>query len=221
MKNKFFLLIIVVAFLGALVFGLVSRTSYTNLTEEENYLDHMKVAEIPENICISTCESLQQTLPNAPVILRVSPVDDLEHHFGVSQQKVVIKQVFAGSNIDVGDEIFITSYRWRVIINERINALERGFVNILKNNSDYLIFLSNYAGLVSDDVPVYYLYGESYISPIFCYDDIPNVIVTPLGESTYVPYKQVMSNEFFATTEASLKVWCDLKQRMLIDYPIQ
>lgn len=221
MKNKFFLLIIVVAFLGALVFGLVSRTSYTNLTEEENYLDHMKVAEIPENICVSTCESLQQTLPNAPVILRVTPVDDLEHHFGVSQQKVVIKQVFAGGNIDIGDEIFVTSYRWRVIINERINALERGFVNILQNNSDYLVFLSNYAGLVSDDVPVYYLYGESYISPIFCYDDIPNVIVNPLGESTYVPYKQVMNNEFFATTETSLKVWYNLKQEILNAFPIQ
>jgi len=221
MKNKFFLSIIVVAFLGALVFGLVYRTSYTNLTEEENYLDHMKVAEIPENICISTCESLQQTLPNAPIILRVTPVNDLEHHFGVSQQKVAIKQVFAGSNLNVGDEIFITSYRWRVIINERINTLERGFINILKDNSDYLVFLSDYSGLISDDVPVYYLYGESYISPVFCYDDIPNVIVTPLGESTYVPYKQVMNNEFFATTEESLKIWHDLKQGMLNTYPAQ
>lgn len=221
MKSKFYLSFIIVLYLGAAVLGVAFRASYTNLTEEENYLDKMQVAEIPENLSISTCENLLQELPSAPVILQVSQANEIEHHFGVSQQKVTVKQVFAGNDLTVGDEIYITSYRWRVIINERNHAIERGFVNVLKDNTDYLVFLSNDSGLACNDVPVYYLFGESYISPVFCYDNMTNVIVSPLGESTYVPYSQVRNNEFFTTSEKSLEVWYNLKQEMLKAYPLQ
>ena len=55
--------------------------------------------------------------------------------------------------------------------------------------------------------------------PMFCYDDIPNVIVTPDGVSTYVPYSEVSSNEFFVTTQVGLDAMLELKESLLKSYP--
>lgn len=218
MKNKIFYTIIAVFFFGALTFGVYFRFSYTNVTAEENYLDKLQVGEIPEELCIKTCNSLAGQLPSTPIILRVSPVSEIEHQFGRSLQKVVVKQVFAGKELSVGEEIYITSIKWSVIIRDDGWSIERGFVNIMRDGSDYLVFLLNYSGMENEGAPVYFLNVEEFIAPVFCYDDIPNIIITPSGEDTYVPYVQVSDNEFFTTSQTALDAWCALKQEMLKTY---
>ena len=99
MKNKVFLIIVASLLGAAAVFGLIFRFSYTNITAEENYLDKLQVGEIPEGICLVDCELLHQSLPEAPLILRVTPVAELEQHFGRSIQKAVVRQTFVSEDV--------------------------------------------------------------------------------------------------------------------------
>lgn len=222
MKMKRFAAIMAGLFVIAAVFGAIFRFSYTNVSQGEGYPDQLHVGLIPEAICVHTCQEMEGTLPSAPVILRVTPVSEIEYLFSLGQQRVAVQQIFAGDTLASGDEIYLTFHRWSVSTDNAIPTLERGFINFLKVGSDYLVFAQAYDGLLYEDTPVYRLYGETTITPVFCYEDIPNHIV-PISEnsSTYVPYSQVSSNEFFTVSETGLQSWLQLKTAMLQAYPLR
>lgn len=219
MKNKIFYAIVGGLFAAALAFGVFFRFSYTNVTAEENYLDKLQVGVLPEDLCINSCQSMAQRLPGTPNILRVSPVDEIENQFGRSCQRVVVRQVFAGNEVSEGEEIYITCDRWSVFIREDGWAIERGYVNILREDSDYLVFLLTNSGVENRGLPVYFLNMDEFIAPVFCYEDIPSIAVTPTGRDLYVDYSQVKNSEFFAMSQTGLDAWCALKQKMIESYP--
>lgn len=63
------------------------------------------------------------------------------------------------------------------------------------------------------------LYDESYIVPVFCYENLENQIVETSKENTYVSYKQVKDNEFFSCSTEGLIVWNQLKKEMVDKFP--
>ena len=89
-----------------------------------------------------------------------------------------------------------------------------------KEGEEYLVFISRQLERTNEVLPVYELYDDSQIAPVFCYESQPNVIVTPEGETSYVSYQKVRNNEFFAETEEVLSTWNKLKSEMLAAYPI-
>lgn len=89
----------------------------------------------------------------------------------------------------------------------------------MKEGKEYLVFVTEKVRTDSETLPVYRLYSNSMITPVFCYEDMENVII-PVGEGpTYVPYSQVKDNEFFSADEEGLEAWNSLKQKMLAAYP--
>ena len=109
----------------------------------------------------------------------------------------------------------------RAIIRKDGWSTERNFVNVMREGSDYLVFLRDYDKIRWDDCTVYYLDENRVIAPVFCYDDIPNIVIPKSGSDTYVPYSEVRDNEFFAASQAGLDAWLSLKQEMLAAYPRQ
>ena len=53
------------------------------------------------------------------------------------------------------------------------------------------------------------------IAPIFCYEDIDNVIVPKERDDHAVPYKLVKDNELFVETEELEKEYYDFKHRII------
>ena len=203
------------------LFGIVKRQSYTDLTKEENYLQQFDVAELSENLAIKGCNELAKILPDSPIILRVSTVAEVEHLFGASRQKVCIQEIFAGSDlVDEGQEIYITFNRWLLILDEERTSIQRGFTNVMKVGYDYLVFISEKVETLYETIPVYSLVDVTYIAPMFCYEEQFNVIAPTRGISTYVPYSQVMDNEFFAESEEALNAWIKLKKDMISYYHV-
>ncbi|MCX4372153.1 MAG: hypothetical protein OSJ58_10050 [Dysosmobacter sp.] len=205
---------------GAAIFGAVMRQSYTNICAGENYMDTLKVAEIPSELCVEDCYRLSDVLSTVPLIIRATPVDGIENLFGVSRQKVIITEVYKGDMLSTGEEVFITSQHWQIIIRPSLHAIERGFVNILQPDKEYLLFLSSRVDQLPEEYPVYQLYDEALIAPVFCYDNFENRIAVPTDMTTYVSYYDVKDNEFFATSDVGLKAWDALKQEMIKRYPI-
>lgn len=216
---KIYCCVITVALIAAAVWGILAKGTYTDVTSEENYLDEFMVAEMSEASCAIACEDMYSTLNDSPIIIQVTEAGEIEHLFNQSQQPVIVSKVFRGEGINEGDEIYLTSDRWSIILNDSLRSLERGFVNVLKEGATYLAFISTKVA-ESNDKPVYMLSEVENVAPVFCYEDSQNVIISVPLDNTYVPYKEVQNNEFFVTSQESLDMILALKAEFIQKYPM-
>lgn len=216
---KLYCCVIAFAVIAAAAWGISAKGTYTDVTSEDNYLDEFMVAEMSEASCAIACEDMYSTLDDSPIIIQVTDAGEIEHLFNQSQQPVTVSKVFKGSGINEGDEIYLTSDRWRIIYNDSLHSIERGFVNILKEGMSYLVFISAKVA-ESNDKPVYMLSDVENVAPVFCYEDVQNVIIPVPLENTYVPYKEVQNNEFFVTSQESLDMILALKNEFVQKYPM-
>ncbi len=219
MKRHLLLYLTMCAILAAAIYGHSKRKTYTDLSGAADYLDQLQVAELPEQFAVGSCEELSKVLPDSPIILRVAAVGDIEHLFMASRQLVSVKEVYAGSGMLAGQDIYLISNHWRLSLDHNPDSIERGFVNIMKIGAEYLVFIVRRVEGLCEPVPIYELYDDSFIAPIFCYEELDNEIIKTEGQTTYVPYYMVKNNEFFAETEQGLRAWEKLKSEMLARYP--
>lgn len=202
----------------SLCFGMYKRLSYTDISRGDSYLEHIYVAEMPETYALSECEKLADTLPQAPLIARVTAVKGVEHLSRTSRQLVRVKAVYCGTVLQEGEEIYITYRNWSLSLYGDPYSMERGFVNILNTGEDYLVFMDKQVDGLGEKTPIYELYGENSIAPVFSYEEHENTIVETGMEHTYVLYSQVRENEFFAETPAALDAMEALKEQMITRY---
>lgn len=210
---------IAVAVIAAAAWGISAKASYTDWSGEENYLDSFDVAEMLETTCVRACESMRENLDASPVIAQVTCTRDVEHLFYVSRQPVTVSKVFKGEALSEGDEIYLTSSSWRLLVVNSFRAIERGYVNIMKPGGGISGVYHGASGR-SNDVPVYSLNSVSIVAPVFCYEDSQNVILPVPSGNTYVPYKEVQGNEFFVTSQESLDMILALKDEFIQKYPM-
>ena len=222
MRRKGLVFLTVCIYLAAMAFGIVKRQTYTDLAKQENYLDQVVVAELPEGLANTSCEKMSQILPDSALILRVEATGEIEHLFLVDRQRAVIRQVYAGDGLEEGEEICLFSGRWQLIADEEEQSIQRGFVNIMEVGTEYLVFAESVGEDWKTDISLVKVNAgddEFVIAPVFCYEERQNVITPISGGTTYVPYKDVKDNEFFAASEEALQVMLELKNRMLSLYP--
>ena len=217
MKLRYHLAIVVALCLTFGALGLSKRQSYTNVTADPSFLKDFYVAEIPSALAIEDCQKLKEDLPTAPIILKVSTVNPLEILFGGRQQKVSIEHVYSGDGLENGQEIYITADHWKVYPSDK--TIDAGFVNVMKEGADYLVFLSDCIGTSKDYTDVYRLQSGRYINPVFRYSSGENIIFPVSEESTYVPYTEVSNNEFFSVESDGMQAFLSLKQEMIELFP--
>lgn len=219
MKYKGLYIFTIVVIIIAAAWGISKRQSYTNVISNDDFMEQMVVAELPEELASNICNEMEDVLVGAPVILRVKPMKDMEYFFMSGIQSVLVMEVYKGNEIQVGQELYLNFPRWSIVLTEKYDTVQCGFVNVMKENKEYLVFLNNpYEGLNGEKV--YPFIVDSYVVPMFCYMDSENVVV-PIdeGSSTYVPYSLVKENEFFVTSENALQALLKLKRHLLDKYP--
>ena len=221
MKRTLFFLGVLLVTVGFGVFGRMFYQSHTDVTSEPGYLDNFSVAEMTEDVSEISGVEMKQSLPEAPVILRVTALAEPEPEFNLYLYPFRIEQVYKGENLEVGDEIRVGRFsRGLIVEREGGRYLEAGFVNVPKQGKEYLVFLSDYIVKDGSRLVGFFQEGESIAPlPMFCYEDIPNTQVEVTGFSTYVSYRDVKDSEFFGTTPKSAAYWEQLKAEMLQKYP--
>lgn len=219
MRQKLLLLSTVCVFLAAMAFGIVKKQAYTDLVKQEDYLEQLQVAELPETLAEFACANMRQSLPESAIILRVEVTGEIEHLFQADRQKAVIRQVYAGNGLETGEEIYIFSRHWQLVLDGNPDSVERGFVNIMETGTEYLVFAEAVMEDWETDIPLIKLCDNFIIAPAFCYEERRNVIMPILGDLTYVSYKDVKDNEFFVASEEALQKVEELKKQMLALYP--
>ena len=228
MKAKWFLLPMAALTVAAAVYGGYIRTTLTDYTEEGNWEEY-QVAPMPEAAGMEKVRTMRECLPSAPYILRVEVLGDLELTNGTGQQKVKVAQVYAGEDLEVGQEFYLYSYAWWVSLSENYKSLERAYVNVLEVGREYLVFVNGEIDALNSSIPVYRCMEGvmlpdggwmDFMSPVFCYDNIENVPVEYTGKwETGVTYTQGRDNEFFGATEKLIESWEQMKEEFLQMYP--
>lgn len=221
LRYCFYFTLLVLA--GITCFGISKRKTYTDVSRDGAYLESIYVAQIPEDVCISECEFLAKELPGVSEIVRATALADVEHLAGTSRQLVRVQDVYQGTALEEGQEIYVTFYRWSLSLFDEPFSVERSFVNIMETGEEYLLFLEGQADALGGKVPVYRLYGgdgEGIIAPMFAYREHENRIAADMVTgSTYVRYEEVRENEFFAVTQPAMDALMELKRKMMERYP--
>ena len=218
MKFKWGLCFILLIVIVVTAFGMYEKKTYTDIAEDKSYLDEIYVAQLPENICLDEAENLSKSLPQVPVILRVSVLGDVEHIGGTSRQLVKVEEVYKGTDLKVEQEIYITCRRWSLSLYSEPYSIERGFVNIMEVGEEYLAFIENQVDGLGEKIPIYQIYVENAFTPIFSYREHENNVCETGSGSTYVKYNQVRENEFFAATQRGMDALVGLKKEMVEKY---
>ncbi|MBM6896481.1 hypothetical protein H9X86_03735 [Pseudoflavonifractor capillosus] len=229
MKMRWVLLPMAALTVAAVLYGGYTRTTLTDYTSGENWKDNFTIASLHSGKGVERCEVMREYLPLAPNILRVEVLGDLEVLPGEAQQKVKVKQVYAGEDLQVGQEFYLYERGWSISFVEPY-SIERGFVNVMDVGREYLVFVSKEIDTLDSSLPVYQScsgvesstgeWVRFSLSPVFCYDHIDNAVAIPSGiGGTALPYAQVKDNEFFGTTPEVVEAWEQLKAEMLQKYP--
>ena len=206
---------------GMVTTGIFARTSFAGDYVKMKDVGEFSVAEWSDTICNGVEEQMLERLPEADVILRVKASGKSQISRQFVRQKVTVVQIFKGDSLKKGDKIRVMWESSMAVLPEKY--LNMGFVNFMKEDHEYLIFLNEReesAGIMDADVWTLAL-PELFIAPVFDYDtDVSNVRIpiTDL-ESRYVSYEQVKENEFFVEDEASLERLLELKDTLLLMYP--
>lgn len=206
----------------AVCFGIYERGTYTDISADDSYLEEIYVAQIPEDVGLSCCEKLSKNLPLAPIIIKVTAAGEVEHFASASRQLVKVQDIYSGTELKTGQELYVTFNRWSLKLNWEPYSIEKGFVNIMESGKEYLLFIDKQADGLGEQIPVYKLYGESIdsvIAPVFSYESHENKIGELCGDgSTYTLYNQVRENEFFAVSQKTIDAFLELKEEMLKKY---
>lgn len=220
MRTRIAAIIIVGIFCASGIFGMIKKTTYTDITAQDNYPELLQTAVLPEDAAVSCCKEMPEMLAEVPVVVKVKVTGKLEQLFGNTRQKIRVEKVFKGSGIQEGSEVYLFSREWNVSLLQEPRSIECGFVNIMDVGEEYLIFLSGREVNSKENIPMYEIYWETIINPVFGYKDKDEkpVKYDAGNEHTYVPYSELKGNKFFCDSENGYKAWRELKEKLLLEY---
>lgn len=221
MKYKIYAVITIAICVFCAFVGVKVKSTYTNITQNPNFIMNMKVAELPEELAKDVTNDMKERLTDSDFIIRVRATGEERYIFHAFMQKAEVLQIYQSEDNGPKENqyIYVTKAGWRCYFDEM--SVEYGFVNKMQEGKEYLIFLDHKEDSSLDKDVEYDVYdlGEYIIDPIFCYDEIQNKTVPTYGESTYVNYKDVCDNEFFVCTDEGMEYVLELKREMIEKYP--
>ena len=153
MKAKWMLLPLAVLTVGAAIYGGYTRMTLTDYTSGDNWKDNFVVAALHSGIGVERCEDMKEYLPLVPCILRVEVLGDLEILPGEAQQKVKVKQVYEGDDLEVGQVLNLSYRGWSISFVEPY-SIQRKFVNIMDVGREYLVFIDGEIDTLDSQFPV-------------------------------------------------------------------
>lgn len=220
-RVKIVAIITSVLFIGAALTGIVFRSSYTDMAQDEDILDKIEITLMSDKLMDSlNLEGIAQIAEEeAQYILRVKADGNLEYKFRQAHQKAQVEEVYRGEGVEAGDEITLLS-AWTMFFPELggesykvTGGLERvsmnmGFVNRMVSGEEYIVYISEKVTSLDETEQVYQVFQTS-IAPIFACRDIENVI--PEGNFSY---SDIKNNEFLVQTEKALEKMTAMKKRL-------
>ncbi len=210
------ILVLLLTLMG-LILGIYSKSTYTNIMEEEDILDSFETAELAGDWLSAN----EEILADQEYAIKCRVISGPTYSFRTFTYKVEVLEVFKGSDLNVGDEINIWRGSWSVRASEK--RIDLGYINTLSTEKEYMVFLSERLDIPEEKYGVVYaMSGDIIGAPIFCYDDDFERVCAPLSTEedygSYVSYSLIKNNEFFASNETIMQSAYEYKYRVMSTY---
>lgn len=223
MKTKIFLIITGVISLCVMIVGLIFKSSHKDFNQQDNALDNFVVGIMDDELADVQISKMYAELDNCNIIIAAECIEEPFFRFGCITEKVVVRNVFKGENIEAGEEINIGRssscifMEEEMLINE-MPTINMGFVRAMQPGKTYLIFLAEEKDMEGKE-RLYIQPARFFISPIFCYEETESM---PYGsidsKGNYNEYKIVKESEFFLASEESIEKIYELKTKLITQY---
>lgn len=202
-------------FVLSAIIGLIGSRSYTNLLKDENNINKFSVAPMKEGMMDLPEEEYLEVLNKSPIVLRVMTEGSRKYINGGIRQPVKVLQVYKGNNDIIADKIELLTTR--TFFDFRQMTFNTGFVNLMKQGMEYLVFCDEKIASPFEGDAKLYRVSDMVINPIFSYIDVKNVISK--NTDRYVSYPYFSTSEFFAQDENTLNKFMNLKRTLFLQYP--
>ena len=222
MKTRHYFLIIICFLFVTCAGGIYFRTTLSPL-DWDSVKECARVGILQDEIAVDTIENMATSLENQNVILAVECLEEPHILYKNIIQKVRVKKCFQGT-VEEGAEIHILQVNNIYLSDDngmiksgQIQDINMSFTNVFSVGKTYLVFLDEEI----ENYPVAHTYckGDDYLmKPFFCYEELT---CSPEDSSFGgVKYERVAQNEFFLE-EQGLGAMLELKQQLLLSYPLQ
>lgn len=223
MKTKIVVIITGVISLCVMIVGLIFKSSYKDFNQQDNALDNFVVGIMTDELADVQIAKMYSELDNCNVIIAAECIEEPFFRFGCITEKVVIRDIFKGDNLEVGEEINIgrssSCIFWEeeMLVNE-MPTINMGFVRAMQPGKTYLIFLADEKDMEGKE-RLYIQPARFLISPIFCYEETDSVPYESIdSKGNYNEYKIAKDSEFFLSSEKSIEKIYELKKTLLSKY---
>lgn len=205
--------------------GLSVKRTYLDFNQQKRPLDQFMIGLLSEDLVDVELNVMKQEMPleKSNYILAVVCEGSTIFRYDNLSQCVKVKKVLQGEGINVGDEIEISRSGSCIYLDEDIvldnegMAVNLNFVNEMKVDKTYLVFLKNKV----KDTDIYVDSDEYFLAPCFCYDNISNIPVTSISkEGDFARYAEVSQNEFFCTSQSAIQKLVEYKETLLEKYSL-
>ncbi|MBQ4000773.1 MAG: hypothetical protein II601_00185 [Lachnospiraceae bacterium] len=238
MKFRIAIIVFSALFLGAAVFGLTHRLSYTDLNKDASWVGEAVVRSYDDETLMEILDKWWNGIPEdkehdipamaglfeAPEVAAVRCEEAAVFRYRTVTQKVRVQKVFRGERITEGEELELVE--GSVYRNDEYQLEAAGLfsigggVNFMIPGKTYLVFLDRDENAAHNDKTWGFFRG--WIHPQFCYDEIRTTPVTPISPgSIWSRYQDCRENEFFLTSAEAVSRMADFKRDVLLKYPLE
>ncbi|MCM1237436.1 MAG: hypothetical protein NC489_45805 [Ruminococcus flavefaciens] len=211
-----FLVLIVVCF----SIGLITKHSHKNIKDD---IDDFYIGLIDETLVenqINFMKNSEYSLDKSKYILLVTCQSKIEFYFSCGSQKVSVESVIKGdTSLSKGDVIDILTLNATFIPDYvQFGSLNFGFLNQLKPNNQYIIFLDECVSL--DNKDTIFLYNIDYLmKPYFSVDEInASPIESELSDGYFAKYGNINNNDVFMMSSDSINKWNEFRKEVIDTY---
>lgn len=219
MKKRLIIVIpTVLAICAAVAAGIIFRNNHRRIVSgnEDNLLGDTCVTQLNDDYFFTELDLFKSYRNNSEYILKIRCNKNTQLRYQACLESGEVLKVFkSNGDIAEGDEISFNRESYHLFTAEgevvEKDTANVGFVNFMKQDREYLVFLKEKIESELYDFPIYVLDGF-IIAPVFCYEDFDNVIIE---EDSQVKYSLVKDNEVFVQNEELEKMFYDFKHRIL------
>lgn len=215
-KINCYIFLVIIAI--GLTIGLILKHSHKNIKDD---IEDFYIGLIDKNLVHTEINMMKQSLHNSNYILLVTCKDDIEFDFSFGSQKVRVDSIIKGNDIiSEGDIIDIINITLISIpeIDQPMKSFNINFVNKLKTDSHYIVFLDECIKL-NNKRTVFTYNNDYFMSPYFSVNEInASPLKSELSEGYFCKYGNVKNQDVFMLSSESIQQWEQFRKEIIETY---
>lgn len=226
-QKRILIVFFAVILIATVLFGIITRISLGQSCYDETKYTSATLSKNGDYGAIMNAGEVIDYLEEAPYILVVNHINS-EEKFECTKSTVRVNQILRGDNINKGDEIILYEYNnfsTYQMQGETLHYINRNPVNLMNDNDDYLVFLSelnlNDAYKKYNPMREFSQFGELEMISVFNISKTNQDFYNDENNAFSLSYSDVREQEFVCFSQESLDTLNSIKNTVISKYVVK